>query len=188
MNIIFDFSLNKYKHATFARRIENTPFFYTHDLGMFFFSLYVFWRTSGPFFTIFSSLAPHRGQPAAKCHPRWQPARRWAISCGLGRHRIRTRDCRTTVWRTTIEPPLLHHDMYMYMYSYMCLYTCDLVVYPSIHLDLGESMSPPPVALVLFPFGGTPIYRCCGESSYIKSDQIKSIYFPVGDQHPIYRY
>ncbi len=75
---------------------------------MFFFSLYVFWRTSGPFFTIFSSVAPHRGQPAAKCHPRWQPTRRWTISCGLGRHRIRTRDYRTTVWRTTIEPPRLH--------------------------------------------------------------------------------
>ncbi len=66
-----------------------------------------FWRTSGPFFTIFSSVAPHRDQPVAKCHPRWQPTRRWAISCGLGRRRIRTRDCRTTVWRTTIEPPRL---------------------------------------------------------------------------------
>ncbi len=40
----------------------------------------------------------------AKCHPRWQPTRRWATSCGLGRRRIRTQDCRTTVWRTTIEP------------------------------------------------------------------------------------
>ncbi len=66
--------------------------------------LYVFWRTSGPFFTIFSSVAPHRSQAAAKCNPRWQPIRRWAISCGLGRRRIRTQDCRTTVWRTTIEP------------------------------------------------------------------------------------
>ncbi len=50
--------------------------------------------------------------PAAKYHPRWQPTRRWAISCGLGIRRIRTRDCRTTVWRTTIEPPRLplsHH-------------------------------------------------------------------------------
>ncbi len=51
-------------------------------------------------FITFSSFAPHRGQPAAKCHPRWQPTRRLAVSCGLGRRRIRTRDC-----RTTIEPP-----------------------------------------------------------------------------------
>jgi hypothetical protein len=29
------------------------------------------------------------------------------ISCGLGKRRIRTQDCRTTVWRTTIEPPHL---------------------------------------------------------------------------------
>jgi hypothetical protein len=71
----------------------------------YFFSLYVFWRTKSPFFTIFSSVAPHRGQPVAKYHPRRQPTRRWAISCGLGRRRIWTRDCRTTVWRTTIEPP-----------------------------------------------------------------------------------
>ncbi len=50
----------------------------------FFFSLYVFWRTSGPFFTILSSVAPHRGQPTAKCHPRWQPTRRWASAVGWG--------------------------------------------------------------------------------------------------------
>jgi hypothetical protein len=58
-------------------------------------------------FLIFTSVAPHRGQPAAKCHPRWQPTRRLAVSCGLGRHRIRTRDCRTTVWHATIELPRL---------------------------------------------------------------------------------
>ncbi len=58
-------------------------------------------------FIMFFSVAPHRGQPAAKCHPRWQPTRRLAVSCGLGRRRIRTRDCRTTVWHTTIEPPRL---------------------------------------------------------------------------------
>ncbi len=75
-----------------------------------FFSLYVFWRTHSSFF---SSVAPHRGQPAAKCHPRWQPTRRLAVSCGLGRHQIWTRVCRTTVWCATIEPPRLpqlsHH-------------------------------------------------------------------------------
>ncbi len=58
-------------------------------------------------FIIFSAAAPIRGQPAAKCHPRWQPTRRLAVSCGLGRRQIQTRDCRTTVWRATIEPPCL---------------------------------------------------------------------------------
>ncbi len=54
-------------------------------------------------------LAFHRGQPAAKCHPRWQPTRRLAVSCGLRRHRIQTQDCRTTVRRATTEPPCLPH-------------------------------------------------------------------------------
>jgi hypothetical protein len=58
-------------------------------------------------FVIFTSVAPHRGQPAAMCHLRWQPIRRLAVSCGLGRHWIRTWDCRTTVWRATIELPCL---------------------------------------------------------------------------------
>ncbi len=61
------------------------------------------------FFVIFSSVAPHRGQPAAMCHPRWQPIRRLADSCGMGRRRIRTRDCRTTVWLSTIELPHLQN-------------------------------------------------------------------------------
>jgi hypothetical protein len=56
---------------------------------------------------LFSSVAPHRGQLAAKCHPRWQLTRRLAVSQGLGRHQIQTRDCRTTVWCATIEPPRL---------------------------------------------------------------------------------
>ncbi len=43
-----------------------------------FFSLYVFLRTSGSFLIIFSSVAPHRGQPAAKYHLKWQPT--WARS------------------------------------------------------------------------------------------------------------
>ncbi len=58
-------------------------------------------------FVIFSSVATHRGQPVAKCHPRWQPTRRSPVSCGLGRRWIRTRDCRTTVWQATNEPPRL---------------------------------------------------------------------------------
>ncbi len=43
---------------------------------------------------IFSTVAPHRSQPAAKCHPRWQPTKRLTVSCRLGRRRILTRDCR----------------------------------------------------------------------------------------------
>ncbi len=62
-------------------------------------------------FVIFTSVAPHRGQPAAKYHLRWQPIRRLAVSCGLGRHRIRTRDCRTTVWHATIELPCLPFEL-----------------------------------------------------------------------------
>jgi hypothetical protein len=93
---------------------SNIPYYSTircFDCRNIFFFLYMFfWRNSDLFFTIFSSVAPHRGQPAAKCHPRWQPTRRWAISCGLGKRRIRTRDCRTTVWRTTIEPPRLPNE------------------------------------------------------------------------------
>ncbi len=72
-----------------------------------FFFLCMFLANQRFIFLIFTSVAPHRGQPAAKCHPRWQPTRRLAVSCGLGRHRIRTRDCRTTVWHATIELPRL---------------------------------------------------------------------------------
>jgi hypothetical protein len=73
---------------------------------MFFFFI-CFWRSSCSFFVIFSSVALHRGRPAAKCHPRWQPTKRFAVNWGLGRRRIRTQDCRTTVWCTTIELPCL---------------------------------------------------------------------------------
>ncbi len=66
-----------------------------------------FFGEPGFIFVIFTSVAPHRSQPAAKYHPRWQPTRRLAVSCGLGRHRIQTRDCRTTVWHATIELPHL---------------------------------------------------------------------------------
>ncbi len=73
-----------------------------------------FWRTSGSFLRIFSSVALHRGRLAAKCHLRWQPTRQLSVSCGLGRCRIRTRDCRTTVRHATTEPPCLpllsHHS------------------------------------------------------------------------------
>ncbi len=79
--------------------------------GFFYFFGFFLWA-NGSFLIIFSSVAPHKGQPAAKCHPRWQPTRRLAVSCGLGRHQIRTQDCRTTVRPGTIESPCLpksHH-------------------------------------------------------------------------------
>jgi hypothetical protein len=79
---------------------------YVNILNFFFFFI-CFWQTSGSFFIVFSSVAAHRGQPAAKCHPRWQPTRKLAVSCGLGRRWIRTQDCRTTVRRATTEPPCL---------------------------------------------------------------------------------
>jgi hypothetical protein len=69
------------------------------------FFLYMFLANQRFIFVIFSSVAPHRRQPAAKYHPRWQPTRRLSVSCGLGRRQIRTRDCRTTVWHATTEPP-----------------------------------------------------------------------------------
>ncbi len=74
---------------------------------LFFFFLCMFLVNQWFIFLIFTSVAPHRGQPAAKYHPRWQPTRRLAVNCRLGRHRIWTRDCRTTVWRATIELPCL---------------------------------------------------------------------------------
>jgi hypothetical protein len=84
-----------------------------------FFFLICFWRTSGSFIIIFSSVAPHRGQPAAKCHSRWQPSKRLAVRCGLGRRRIWTRDCRTTV--STLQ--LSHHASLILIYSYIsCFY------------------------------------------------------------------
>ncbi len=91
----------------------------------FFFSLYVFWRTSGYLIVIFfSSVTPHRGQPAAKCHPRWQPITRLAVSCGLGRRRIQTQDLRTTV------SPIIHEG-----YT-RATYTCFLSYLVSLSLAL----------------------------------------------------
>ncbi len=77
---------------------------------LYFIILYMFFANHRFICVIFSSVAPHRGYLAAKCHPRWQPTRRLAVSCGLGRRRIRTQDCRTTVWCASIEPPRLYRS------------------------------------------------------------------------------
>jgi hypothetical protein len=63
-----------------------TVFIYLFYFNFNFFFI-CFWRTSGSVFVIFSSVAPHRAQPAAKCHPRWQPTKRLAVNCWLGRRR-----------------------------------------------------------------------------------------------------
>ncbi len=39
---------------------------------------------SGSFLIIFSSVALYRGQPAAKCHLRWQPTNDWQSAVGWG--------------------------------------------------------------------------------------------------------
>ncbi len=75
-----------------------------------FFFLCMFLATSGTFLIIFSSAAPHRGQPTAKSHPRWQPTRRLAVSCRL--ERIRTQDCRTTARHATAVPPCLQFTLF----------------------------------------------------------------------------
>jgi hypothetical protein len=99
-----------------------------HNFILIFFFI-CFWRTSGSFLIIFSSVAPHRGQPAAKCHPRWQPSRRLAVRCGLGRHRIWTRDCRTTVRRATSEPPCIPNTYLFIHFLFLFLIVSWLMIF-----------------------------------------------------------
>jgi hypothetical protein len=89
-------------------KINNDHLIFLLDLS--FFSLYVSGEPADHF-SQFSPLLPFTevSQPTGKCHPRWQPTRRLAVSCGLGRHQIWARDCRTTVWHATIELPRLPH-------------------------------------------------------------------------------
>ncbi len=49
-----------------------------------FFFLNYFWWNISPY-CIYSPLPPLRGQPSAKCHPRWQPILGLAVRCRLGR-------------------------------------------------------------------------------------------------------
>ncbi len=95
----------------------------------FFFFFVCFWWTSGSFFVILSSVAPHRGQPAAMCHPRWQPTSRLADSCGLGRRWIQTRDCRTT---GLFNPPFPGLKI---RYRYAVTWTCDWHICNLITID-----------------------------------------------------
>jgi hypothetical protein len=50
---------------------------------LFFFLNYFWWNISP--YCIYSPLPPLRGQPSAKCHPRWQPILGLAVLCRLGR-------------------------------------------------------------------------------------------------------
>ncbi len=77
----------------------------THSHAIFFSFMFLAYQRL--FLIIFSSVTPHRGQSAVQCHPRWQHTRRLTVSCGLGRRRIQTRDCRTTVRCATTKPPCL---------------------------------------------------------------------------------
>ncbi len=68
-------------------KINKDHLIYLLDLSVF--SLYVFGEPADHF-SRFSPLLPFTevSQPIGKCHPRWQPTRRLAVSCWLGRHRI----------------------------------------------------------------------------------------------------
>jgi hypothetical protein len=69
--------------------------------------LYVFGEPVVHFRNFFPLLPLTEVSPQPSSIPRWQPPRRLTVSCGLGRRRIRTRDCRTTAWCATIELPCL---------------------------------------------------------------------------------
>jgi hypothetical protein len=66
----FIYNIHIIYHLTWAKKI--------------FFFFVFFWRTSVHFHN-FSPLLPLTEVSPQKCHPRWQPTRRLAVSCGLGR-------------------------------------------------------------------------------------------------------
>ena len=65
------------------------------------------------FLCIFLPLPPLRGQPELTCQPSWLPNQELTGPYRLERCRIRTRNCRVTVWCATNEPPhpsqMSHH-------------------------------------------------------------------------------
>jgi hypothetical protein len=74
---------------------------------MFFFSLHVFGEPAVHFRNFFLCCPSQRSARSQVPSLGGNPPRRLAVSCGLGRHRIRTRDFRTTAWCATIELPRL---------------------------------------------------------------------------------
>jgi hypothetical protein len=89
---------------------------------------------------IFSSVASHRGQPAAKCHPRWQPTRSLAVGCGLRRDSnpgLQDNSLARYHWATTLlkattppwatTPPNKHLNMTSNSPRYLnCKWTCSV--------------------------------------------------------------
>ncbi len=64
-----------------------------------------FWLTSSSFFVIFSSFVPHRGQPAAKCHPSGNLPGDWQSAVGWGDTGFEPR----TAGQQSGVLPLSHH-------------------------------------------------------------------------------
>jgi hypothetical protein len=75
-----------------------------------FFFFICFWRTSGSFLIIFSSVAPHRGQPAAKCAiPGGNPPEDWQSAVGWGDTGFEP----GTAGQQSGALPLSHHASYL---------------------------------------------------------------------------
>ncbi len=73
-------------------KMPNQPNNFFSLLRNIFFFLDMFLAPQRFIFHNFLLCCPSQRSARAKCRPRWQPTRRWAISCGLGRRWIRTRD------------------------------------------------------------------------------------------------
>jgi hypothetical protein len=58
-----------------------------------FFPLIVFGGSEDPIVYVYSPLPPPRGQPTAKCHPRWQPILGQQSTVGWADCWIQTQDC-----------------------------------------------------------------------------------------------
>ncbi len=91
-----------------------------------FFVLNCFWWNRIPY-CLYFPLPPLRGQPTAKCHPRWQPISGQQSTVGWGDCWIQTQDCSFTIWcryqwATTapIEPPLLPMSHHCSQMSHHC--------------------------------------------------------------------
>jgi hypothetical protein len=65
--------------------------------SFFFFLLNCFWWNRSPY-CLYFPLPPLRGQPTAKCHPRWQPISGQQSIVGWGDCWIQTQDCSFTIW------------------------------------------------------------------------------------------
>ncbi len=62
-----------------------------------FFFLNCFWWNRSPY-CLYFPLPPLRGQPTAKCHPRWQPISGQQFTVGWRDWGIQSQDCSFTIW------------------------------------------------------------------------------------------